>query len=132
MKLTSEEAFELSRRFRELSVELGNFRFSNWKELSAAQRRTMEDWAWSLLNASSDMITTAVGIVLDETEISFQALQESTNKAKRAIRTLKTVRKVIKVATVAVGLAAAIISKDPGAIAKNAKALIDVATEEDT
>jgi len=132
MKLTSEEAFELSRRFRELSVELGNFRFSNWKELSAAQRRTMEDWEWSLLNASSDMITTAVGIVLDETEISFQALQESTNKAKRAIRTLKTVRKVIKVATVAVGLAAAIISKDPGAIAKNAKALIDVATEEDT
>ncbi len=131
MKLTSEEAFELSRRFRELSVELGNFRFSNWKELSPAQRRTMEDWEWSLLNASSDMITTAVGIVLDETEISFQALQESTNKAKRAIRTLKTVRKVIKVATAAVGLSAAIISKDPGAIAKNAKALVDVVTEED-
>ena len=131
MKLTSEEAFELSRRFRELSVELGNFRFSNWKELSTAQRRTMEDAEWSLLNASSDMITTAVGIVLDETEISLQALQESTNKAKRAIRTLKTVRKVIKVATVAVGLAAAIISKDPGAIAKNAKALVDVVTEED-
>lgn len=132
MKLTSEEAFELSRRFRELSVELGNFRFSNWKELSTAQRRAMEDAEWSLLNASSDMITTAVGIVLDETEISLQALQESTNKARRAIRTLKTVRKVIKVATVAVGLAAAIVSKDPGAIAKNAKALIDVATEEDT
>jgi len=131
MKLTSEEAFELSRRFRELSVELGNFRFSNWKELSTAQRRTMEDAEWSLLNASSDMITTAVGIVLDETEISLQALQESTNKAKRAIRTLKTVRKVIKVATVAVGLAAAIVSKDPGAIAKNAKALVDVVTEED-
>lgn len=132
MKLTSEEAFELSRRFRELSVELGNFRFSNWKELSTAQRRAMEDAEWSLLNASSDMITTAVGIVLDETEISLQALQESTNKARRAIRTLKTVRKVIKVATVAVGLAAAIVSKDPGAIAKNAKALIDVATEEDS
>lgn len=131
MKLTSEEAFELSRRFRELSVELGNFRFSNWKELTQAQRRTMEDAEWSLLNASSDMITTAVGIVLDETEISLQALQESTNKAKRAIKTLKTVRKVIKVATVAVGLAAAIVSKDPGAIAKNAKALIDVVTEED-
>ncbi len=131
MKLTSEEAFELSKRFRELSVELGNFRFSNWKELTPAQRRTMEDAEWSLLNASSDMITTAVGIVLDETEISLQALQESTNKAKRAIKTLKTVRKVIKVATVAVGLAAAIVSKDPGAIAKNAKALIDVVTEED-
>lgn len=132
MKLTSEEAFELSRRFRELSVELGNVRFSKWKELSPAQRRTMEDAEWDLLNASSGMTTTAVGLVLDETQISLQALQESTNKARRAIRTLKTVRKVIKVATVAVGLAAAIISRDPGAIAKNAKALVDVVTEEDT
>jgi hypothetical protein len=132
MKLTSEEAFELSRQFRELSVELGNFRFSKWKELSPAQRRTTEDAEWSLLNASSDMITSAVGIVLDETETSFRTLQGSTTKAKRALQTLKTVRRVINVATAAVGLAAAIISKDPGAIAKNAKALVDVVTEEDT
>ena len=132
MKLTSEEAFELSRRFRELSVELGNFRFSKWKELSPAQRRTIEDAEWSLLNASSDMITSAVGIVLDETETSFQKLQGSTNKAKRAIQTLKTVRKVINIATAAVGLAAAIISRDPGAIAKNAKGLFSAATEDDT
>lgn len=131
MRLTAEEAFDLSRRFRELSVELGNFRFSNWKELSATQRANIEFWEWSLLNYSSDMITQAVGIVLDETEISLQALQESTNKARRAIRTLKTVRKVIKVSTAAVGLGAAIVSKDPGAIAKNAKALVDVVTEED-
>ena len=132
MKLTSEEAFELSRQFRELSVELGNVRFSKWKELSPAQRRTIEDSEWSLLNASSDMITSAVGIVLDETETSFRTLQGSTNKAKRALQTLKTVRKVINVATAAVGLAAAIISKDPGAIAKNAKGLFDAATEDDT
>ena len=132
MKITSEEALELSRRFRELSVELGNFRFSKWKELSPAQRRTTEDAEWSLLNASSDMITSAVGIVLDETETSLQTLQDSTNKARRAIRTLKTVRKVIKVATAAVGLAAAIISRDPGAIGKNAKGLFDAATEDDT
>jgi len=132
MKLTSEEAFELSRHFRELSVALGNVRFSKWKELSPAQRRTMEDAEWSLLNASSDMITSAVGIVLDETETSFRTLQGSTNKAKRALQTLKTVRRVINVATAAVGLAAAIISRDPGAIAKNAKGLFDAATEDDT
>ncbi len=132
MKLTSEEAFELSRRFRELSVALGNVRFSRWKELSPAQRRTIEDAEWSLLNASSDMITSAVGIVLDETEASFRTLQRSTDKAKRALQTLKTVRRVINVAIAAVGLAAAIVSRDPGAIAKNAKGLFDAATEDDT
>lgn len=132
MKLTSEEAFDLSRRFRELSVTLGNFRFSKWEELSSAQRRTIEDAEWSLLNASSDMITVAVGLVLDETEVDFQRLQKSTNKAKRAIQTLKTIRRVINVATAAVGLAAAIISRDPGAIAKGAKTLYDAATAENT
>jgi len=44
------------------------------------------------------------------------------------VKTLNDVRKVITVATASVGLAAAIVSKDPGAIAKNAKAVFDAAT----
>ena len=44
------------------------------------------------------------------------------------MKTLKEVGKVINVATAAVALAAAIVSKDPGAIAKNSKAVFDAAT----
>ena len=49
-------------------------------------------------------------------------------RAAKAVKTLKEVRKVITIAAAAVGLAAAIASKDPDAIAKNAKAVLDAAT----
>ena len=127
MKLTSTEAFELSRRFRGLSVALGDFRFARWDELKPAQRRTLEDTEWSLLNASSDMITTAVGLVLDETEVSFARLQESAEKADHAIRTLAAVRRVIRLAAAAVRLSAAIVSREPAAVARRAKDLYELA-----
>jgi hypothetical protein len=76
--------------------------------------RPLEDEEWSLLNASSDLVTKAVGLVLDETAASVDRIQASTAAAERAVRTLHDVRKVIDVATAAVGLGAAIVSKDPG------------------
>jgi len=119
MQLTSEEARDLSQRFRGLSVTLGDLRFSHWDELSPVQRESMENLEWSLLNASSDMITSAVGLDLDETEVSFQQLQESAAGAGRALQSLKTVQTVLNIATAAVGLAGAIVSRNPGAIAKS-------------
>jgi len=121
MKLTADDAFDLSKQFRDAAVSLGNYRFDNWDDLTNAQRQDLEDDEWSLLNASSDMITKAVGLALDESELTLSELQASTTKAKKAIKTLKTVGQVIGVATALVGLAAAIISKDPKAVANNAK-----------
>lgn len=127
MPLTSDEAFELSKQFRELAIGLGDYRFTNWKELTATQRRDLEDEEWSLLNAASDMTTKAVGLQLEESDIQFQAVKSSVGKAKKAIKKLEKVGKVINVATAAVGLAGAIVAKDPGAIAKNAKLVLEAA-----
>jgi len=66
-----------------------------------------------------------VGLSLDESALNVQNLTSSVGKAKRAIKKLEKVSEVIKVATAAVGLAAAIVAKDPGAIAKNAKLVIE-------
>jgi hypothetical protein len=118
MQLTSDQARDLSQRFHGLSVALGEFRYSHWNALSPAQRHSIESSEWSLLNASSDMITAAVGLALDESEGGFRRLQDSTEKAKGAIQTLKTIQTVIDIATASVGLAGAIISMDPGAIAR--------------
>jgi phage terminase small subunit len=126
--LTSDDAFALSRSFRDLSVALGDYRFEHWAALSPADRTTLENEEWSLLNASSDMITKAVGLTLDESQAGAQGVNGATAAAHKAVKTLKNVRKVIGVATAAVGLAAAVVSKDPGAVAKNAKAVFDAAT----
>ena len=128
MALTSADAFKLSKTFHDLSVSIGEYRFANWDTLSEDNRRTLEDEEWSLLNASSDMVTKAVGLTLDETDPTGQKIQAATTAAAKAVKTLKEVGKVISVAAAAVGLAAAIVSKDPGAIAKNSKAVFDAAT----
>ena len=126
--LTSDDAFALSKSFRDLSVAIGDYRFSHWNTLSAADRTTLENEEWSLLNAASDMITKAVGLTLDESQAGAARLNSAAASAQKAVKTLNDVRKVITVATASVGLAAAIMSKDPGAIAKNAKAVFDAAT----
>lgn len=128
MPLTSADAFKLSKAFHDLSVAIGEYRFANWNVLSEDDRKTLEDEEWSLLNASSDMVTKAVGLALDESDPAAQKVQAATAAAQKAVKTVKEVGKVITVATAAVGLAAAIVSKDPGAIAKNAKAVLDAAT----
>jgi hypothetical protein len=124
MPLSAEDAFELSKQFRELSINLGNYRFANWNSLTPTQRRDVEDEEWSLLNASSDMITKAVGLALEESDIDIHSIKNSVVKARRAVKKLEKVSDVIKVATAAVGLAAAVVAKDPGAIAKNAKLVL--------
>ena len=126
--LTSDDALALSKSYRDLSVAIGDFRFKNWNTLSEADRKTLEEKEWALLNASSDMVTKAVGLILDESAAAAKKVQGAATTAEKAVKTLKDVRKVITVATAAVGLAAAIASKDPGAIAKNAKAVLDAAT----
>ena len=127
MPLSAEDAFDLSKQFRDLGINLGNYRFANWTTLTPTQRRDLEDEEWSLLSASSDMTTKAVGLALEESEINVQNITSSVGKAKRAIKKLEKVGEVLKVATAAVGLAAAIVAKDPGAIAKNAKLVIQAA-----
>lgn len=127
MPLSAEDAFELSKQFRDLGINLGNYRFANWKTLTPTQRRDLEDEEWSLLNSSSDMTTKAVGLALEESGINVQSITSSVGKAKRAIKKLEKVSKIINIATAAVGLAAAVVAKDPGAIAKNAKLVLDAA-----
>ena len=126
--LTSDDAFALSKSFRDLSVSIGDYRFAHWSTLNEADRTTLEDEEWSLLNSASDMITKAVGLTLDESQAGVSRLKSATASAQKAVKTLNDVRKIITVATASVGLAAAIVSKDPGAIAKNAKAVLDAAT----
>src|SRR5262249_44197544 len=95
---------------------------------SESDRSTLEDEEWSLLNSASDMITKAVGLTLDESQAGVARLKGATASAQKAGKTPNDGRKGVTGAPASVGPAAAIVSKDPGAIAKNAKAVFDAAT----
>lgn len=123
--LNSQDAFELSKSFHDLSVSLGNYRFENWKRIPEEERKIIESAEWSLLNASSDMCTDAVGLVIEETQISYEAILQSTSEIKSVLKHLEKFRKAVTIATAAVSLAGAIASRDLGAIGKTAKGLYD-------
>jgi hypothetical protein len=127
-KLTAQEAFMLAKSFRDLSVSLGDYRFENWNRLTEKQRKTIEDAELCLLNASAEIRTVAVGLVMDETQLSFEKLQQTTSDAKNAVGLLEKVSKVLKVAGAAVSLAGAVVSLDFGAVVKTAKGLYDAIT----
>jgi len=132
MKTTANDALELSKKFRELSVTLGNYRFENWGEFTAGQRQQLEDQEWTLLNYASDLTTMAVGITLDETQTTLSKIHDSITKAKNAVKKLDTIRKVINIAESGNRLAAAIVTKDPSAIAKASATLYQKATAKKT
>src|SRR5882724_1561467 len=101
--LTSDDALALSKSYRDLSVAIGDFRFKNWNTLSEGDRKALEDKEWALLNASSDMVTKAVGLTLDESDAAAKKVQGAAATAEKAVKTLKEVRKVITIAAAAVG-----------------------------
>ena len=115
-KTSEQQARDLAETFRDLSVQLGDYRFANWATLTPQQRRDIEDSEWTLLNHSSDFITTAVGIQLNNLQSDLKQIEKATKKATQALKTATTVRNVLKVAAALVILAGAVASKDPQAI----------------
>lgn len=126
MKVTSDQLFELSKTLRDTSVAIGNYRFANWGSLKPKERSSLEAAEWSLLNTSSDVTTIAVGVILDDSQWAFNKLQGLIKEANETLETLAQVKKAINIATAAVGLAGAIISKNPAAIGQQAKNLYEV------
>jgi hypothetical protein len=115
--MTAENAKELARLIRDVSVSLGNYRFAHWSALDNKERTSISDMEWSLLNYSSDLITQAVGLSLDETETSLTNIKKATADAKSALDNIKVAKNVIAISTSVIGLCAAIITKNPVAIA---------------
>jgi hypothetical protein len=126
MKLKSKPSLRPSRLC--CSVALENTGFANWGCANKAQRDTIEVQEWTLLNYSSDFITQAVGLTLDDAKGSLKNIQDATAQAKKAIETIKTVKKVIVMSGTVIKVAAAIVSANRGLIASATVDLINTIT----
>ncbi|MBC6991584.1 hypothetical protein [Hymenobacter sp. BT491] len=124
MPISADQARDLAKAFLDVSHQLGVFRFANWASLTPAQRQRIEDTEWDLLNYSSSLVTSAVGIALDDMQHDLDTITEATAKAKKAVETIDKVKDIIKVATAVVALGGAIVSKNPKAIVGAAKDLL--------
>ena len=122
-KTTATQALELASAFRKLSIEVGNHRFDNYPDVSAADRKRLEDEEHALRMLSEQMITKAVGLVLDDIEDGVDALAATTARAATAIKKLAKVRQILGIAGQAITLGGAVIAKNPKGIVDALKAL---------
>lgn len=116
--LTAQHALELARSFREASTALGDYLYApgTWPSLPEAQRDTLRSLEVTLLNVATDLVTQAIGKVLDDAQQSVGDLLAITQQAKDAIGRIEDVKQNIAIATALIGLAAAISAGSAGAI----------------
>jgi len=124
MPISKDQARDLAKTFRDVSNALAEYRFTRWGTLTAAQRQRIEDAEWTLLNYSSDFITTAVGIALPDLEQDLRSITGAIAKAKKVIATVDTVKDVLKVTASLIVLGGAIASKEPRTIFSAVKDLL--------
>lgn len=125
MTITADEARALAKQFRDLSIEVGNYRWDNDADLTEDQRTKLDKKERRLMDAAADMVEEAIDLDLAAANTSVAGLTGVTGQVKETIKTLQQVTRVIELATISVQLAAAISTQNPAAIATSLGALSD-------
>lgn len=115
--ITAQAAIELAKLFKESAIVVGQFQLSNWDQLSKTERRNLTDTEYTLLDHSQNLVTYAVGRMLDDAQASLNQIKQATASANTAIRTITNVKKALAIATSLVTLGAAIYTANPSGIA---------------
>lgn len=61
----------------------GDYRFAHWDELSAAERKRLEELQWTLMNYSSDFTAQALSLVVDDLQGTLSKIRGATAQAPR-------------------------------------------------
>lgn len=101
-QLSPEDVYELSKSFHDLSCTVGNFRYSNWHNLTQEQRTDLEAKQWTLFNTSSDLNAQSVVLKIKLLDSDLAILKTCTTAMQESEEKIKSVKKAISVATKAV------------------------------
>jgi hypothetical protein len=125
MKITKDEAYEFTVVFREAAKAIGDYLYGNWNDIPPSDRDRLRSMHVSLVMIATDLITHAVGIIIDETIVSLDELRGAATQAKTAVANVKDAKKAISIAAALISIGAAIPTGNMGAIASAAKGLFD-------
>ena len=109
-KLTADETFELGNLIRDTAVALGDWRVENRSRLSRLQWDELDDKEITLLNLASSIYTSAIGMVLDDSNTPLSRLQSSVKHAKSAVQHITVFKQALDLASGLVLLGTAIAS----------------------
>ena len=126
-KIAPADALALAKRFKTAALALGQFQLDHWEMLAPRQRQALTDKEYALLGASQNLITGAVGVLLDETQTALADIQQATAKANQALQTVKDIKQALAIATAFVTLGIAVCAGNPGGLATAVGGLLAVA-----
>ena len=110
--LTSKQANELAGCFLGMAQAIGDFRYTNWKELPKEDNQRLGNLQWSIMNYGEDILAFSTILVMDEVKASLEKISEISKVIKDNINSIKNIQKGINIAAAIVTLGAAIISKN--------------------
>ena len=114
--ISKDQARELGRAFLDVAHALGTYRFDCWNDMTAADRKRIEDEEWDLLTFSSSLTTKAVGVVLDDLEGGLATIAAGADRATKVIGTIQNVKAILKLTAAFTALGGAIVSGSAVAI----------------
>ena len=114
--LTPPDALALAKTFKVGALAVGQFQLDQWDTLSKSQRQSLADSEFALLDHSQNLITSAVGLRLDDAQTSLAAIQQATALANQAIQRISDSKQVLAIAAVLVALGATITTGNPSGI----------------
>ncbi|HJT50729.1 MAG TPA: hypothetical protein VJ734_02170 [Nitrosospira sp.] len=126
-KITGDDAFELGNRFRDVAIALGDWRIKNRASLSKREWDELDNREITLLNTASRIYTSAIGLVLADSDLALERLQLSVERAKSAVKRIATLKQALDMASALVLLAGAVYSGNAAAIPGAIVALDDAA-----
>lgn len=126
-KLTPDDAFELGNLFRDTAIALGDWRAENRATLSRVQWDELDDREIILLNTASSLYTSAVGLVLADSQAALARLKSSVESAKSAVKHIAGFKQALDLASALVLFAGAVTSGNAAGIPAAIVALEDAA-----
>ena len=130
-RLSAEEARSLARAFHDAGASLSTYRFDNWNRLTPSTRQRLEDAEWSLLSASSDMVTMSISLTLEDVADPIARVKKTVEKAKKAVENLKDIKQALAVVSALVQLSAALITGNAAAVMGAMGGLVDASKQND-
>lgn len=129
MTISADDARALADGFLEAAQAIDDYLDANWRTMERAEYETLNESVKTLLRVGGFMTTVAVGLSIDQMDDDAAQLKQVVAEAKESLSKLKAVGQAIRVAAALVDLAAAIVSKDPGAAFKAAQGLYAIVKE---
>lgn len=126
-QLSPDDAFELGNQFRDAAIALGEWRIKNRAGLSKAQWHELDEREIMLLNTASSIYTSAIGLVLTDSQPGLAHLQCSVKSAKSAVGHIATFKQALDLASALVLFASAVYSGNAAAIPTAVLAVNDAA-----